>query len=117
MTGREREWERKRERVREGERVSEKVRERGERVCEKVRERLCVGENEMRISLFMDLSLNQVFLQATIFKSKISHRKVIQARTLKKKVNYHFSRLCKFPKLQGNIKNGIVPIQSQKVVS
>ena len=84
------------ERASEGERVSEKVRERGERVCEKVRERLCVGENEMRISLFMDLSLNQVFLQATIFKSKISHRKVIQARTLKKKVNYHFALFASF---------------------
>ena len=97
--------------------MSEKVRERGESVCEKVRERLCVGENEMRISLFMDLSLNQVFCKQQFLNRNFSHRKVIRARTLKKKVNYHFSRLCKFPKLQGNIKNGIVPIQSQKVVS
>ena len=92
--------------MREGERVRETVRERGERVCEKVRERLCVGENEMRISLFMDLSLNQVFLQATIFKSKFFPQKSYSGKNFKKESKLSFCAFCNFSKLQGNIKNG-----------
>ena len=56
-----------------GERASE-----GERVSEKVRERLCVGENEMRISLFMDLSLNQVFCKQQFLNRKFPTEKLFR---------------------------------------